>query len=669
MDNSIRIINICDNRENSKRLSDSSCKERIKISINENRTFSDVETEFAFTNPKDIKVLLSYYTEIFLKALPFKTKVLIDKLFNNFKEDVFVEWVNVVYNPRSTNEDLEELLKVAPFYECFTNLRDKNNDVDYTKFYATLRNEFSTTFINFSNIKGILQIFQFLLRCKSLPSPNQSTLFCDTVKKFIQDKCAGSDVNLEAETEAKIYDEHFRLAELIENFVDTPYKSVYDLIKNIFPSTTVIPSVDGNKAYVKIKGYRVIWSNIFNKNPLIFDNCDVVEVKAENELIIDDNINLPGITLTLSSLNCVFMKPIIINLSGKNDNTIMPKAQNGVNPGEKGEDGKNGKAGQSSGNFVLVSKNIQKMENLKLVLCGGKGMQGQDGGDGADGADGVGVKFEDQFGTAHKLRTGAKQTVNALTVGIMSRVFDKMIEKRKDDGTFKCFNDSPVYFSTHSFSFVRGADGRPGGKGGKNGIGGQGGKKGKYKIIDRKTENENIAVTAEDGDKGNDGFPGKNADPGKDGWDIAVLNRTFGRRIEFGKEHNEKLFFKLEDNESENSVYIKDKNCFAKIIKQPCTKERLKETEQFTEFNTNSEMNGESIAVAAVGIDISALMEDRHTAVTNEINEEQQEIKSGLDEEINVERVMELWIDDKEEPYTPKERHKTPLFPEDCFEG
>uniref|UniRef100_A0A914PTM1 Uncharacterized protein n=1 Tax=Panagrolaimus davidi TaxID=227884 RepID=A0A914PTM1_9BILA len=662
---------VTDNQDEIKRLSDSSCKNIIKNAVDANQTFTNVKKKFAFTNPKDNKVLLSYYTEILFKALPLKIKMMIDEIFNNFKEDLVVQWTHVVYNLRSNKSDLEMLIKNAPFYECLIDLRDNNSEVDFSTFYATLRNEFCSVFINFSNFTGILEIFQCLLRCKSLPSPNQSTLFCDTVKCFFRNKCNISDLDLEAEIEAKIDPEHFRLAKLVENFGDTSHTSIVNLIKDVFPSTNVFISNDGNKKVAKVEGYQVIWSKVYNKDPASFNSCDMVEIRAENELIIDDNVHLPGITFSLFALNVVVPKPVTINLSGISDYTRIPKAQNGVDAGEKGEDGKDGRAGQSSGNFALVSKTIQGMENLKLTLNGGKGTDGQAGGDGADGADGEGVEFENEFGTIQRLRTGVRQIVNLLTFGSLSRLVDKMIENQRDDGSFAFFNDSPFYFSTHSFSFIRGADGKPGGKGGKNGIGGQGGKKGKYNVIvNNKIENENIAVISNDGEKGCNGLPGINADYGTDGWDIAVMNSTFGERIEYGKERNEKLYFKYEETAVKNSVYLSDKKCYVTVKRQPCAKKRLKENEKRTEYKDESEINGESIAVGAIDIEISSLMEDYHAiVVSDEMIEEQQDVEDEMHEEMNVQRIMELWIDVKVEPYVPKKRHKTPLFPEDLLEG
>uniref|UniRef100_A0A914QSE1 Uncharacterized protein n=1 Tax=Panagrolaimus davidi TaxID=227884 RepID=A0A914QSE1_9BILA len=591
------------------RMNHSECERRIKEEIDGNQTFTNVIKKFGFTRADDILPVLIYYSRLLLTALPRKGKEYIQNLFDIADENILARWVVAVYKKPKSDNELELCLKTTDFYECLVDLKAKNIEVPFSSFYETIRTDFKAYFIDYQNLYGIFEIYQCLLRCSALPSPNNSSLFYAAVKKLWNKlNIQNTVLNLEADEKAEIHAEHERLEKLVDNFEGTSHTAIVELIKDHFLPTQISLITDGTKVTLKAEGFNIIMSKIYHSengvnSQITTTNKNITDIQiiAYNELIMDQDLTLPGINFSCSSNNVAFPKPITINLSGDhgvNDKSTKIKADDGKMPGENGVDGKDGKAGKSSGNFTLVAMTIFGKENLKLILNGGNGDFGQNGGDGADGKDCVGMEFDKVFNIK-----GVKQGANLVTGSLFSRAFDKKKETKKDDGSLEVHCDSPYYFSTHTFELIKGPDGGKGGLGGKNGKGGQGGYRGTYNIeIDSKIINDEIDIQASDGTKGSEGHPGKNADYGKEGWDIALIDCTLGKRTPFGQKHNKKLYWEFSDTRKENAIYMHSENkkegnkCYVEIHERDCIKKKLADKEKWTQFKSESERSGESIA-------------------------------------------------------------------------
>uniref|UniRef100_A0A914PD74 Chloroplast protein-transporting ATPase n=1 Tax=Panagrolaimus davidi TaxID=227884 RepID=A0A914PD74_9BILA len=582
--------------------------------------------------------------------------------------------MEVVYND-NFNGEFELLLKDTPFYECMEDVKAFDDEIEFTSFFASIKQDFAAMFVSCNGLNGITEIFQCLLRCQKLL---HSEVYCNAVKSLWEKLEFQNDIlELEPEKGEKVEVEHQRLAYLVKKYDAIPNRSIKRMIKDLFKPISFTVEYDGSQATLKISGYKILLSLIYDKlmeKLDVNDRINQVKITAQNEFIADQNLKINGISFSIVAKKVTFQKNVKIDLSGinaVNNETMAKKAEGGINPGEKGMDGKDGKAGQSSGNFALVTKIIVGKDNFELILNGGNGAYGQDGGNGADGADGIGRKFSEVFTTGYTYKKNAKHIANFMSMGTISRLFDKKDEKKKEDGSVEVLrSDSAYYFWTHSVDYFKGADGGIGGKGGKNGLGGEGGKKGSYDIkIDGKNSADGIQITAHEGKKGADGHPGKNGDFGKEGWDIALIKRSITSQMKFGESENEKLIIEYGEVQKENSIYIKaeDKGpgskCYIEVHSRECARKMLTDSEKYTEYKEESERSGEAVAIEAATTDTAALNHDyQQIVLSSEATEAQSNSETVTNEIENVTRIMEFWTDMEEISYVPKVKKRALLF-------
>uniref|UniRef100_A0A914PC04 Uncharacterized protein n=1 Tax=Panagrolaimus davidi TaxID=227884 RepID=A0A914PC04_9BILA len=390
----------------------------------------------------------------------------------------------------------------------------------------------------------------------------------------------------------------------------------------MFKPTTMIVDCDGLRVTLKVSGYKIVLSLIYDD--LIRFSRNIlkhIEIIAKSELILDRNIHFPGTNLVIIANKVVITHSIECNLSGKNAvNEMKKKAANGEKLGENGSNGEDGIAGESSGNFSLIVNEADGLNNFKLILNGGNGSCGHDGGNGADGENGIGENFDDVFNMKHTHLTRLKSAGHILTLG---------------------------------------SDGKPGGKRGENGVGGDGGKKGKYFVyIDGKEERINFAI--KDGTKGDDGLPGKHGKNGYEGWDIAISNKTWGPRQEFGKSKKVKLELKECDSKDEGAICVKDKGNqrYVKIVPLPLKRSPLVNYGKQTNENVKLEKSNQANAVEAEALDIESLTQLSQQILSSAKMKEEHEAVA----EENVIRLLEqLTYEDDEEEYVPKKQQCTML--------
>uniref|UniRef100_A0A914ZC12 Uncharacterized protein n=1 Tax=Panagrolaimus superbus TaxID=310955 RepID=A0A914ZC12_9BILA len=463
---------------------------------------------------------------------------------------------------------------------------------------------------------------------------------------------------------------HHHFNNLVQNFSSTDNESVINLIKDMFKVTTFETILDGTKPMLKVKGYKIVLSEIYN-SIIVRRSSKIkhIEINAKSVLVIDQNLHFRATNLILTANTVVIVKSIEFNLSGKNAvEEFRSKAKSGKMLGEKGSNGDDGIAGESSGHFALFAKSVEGLQNLKLILNGGNGSSGQNGGDGADGENGIGKDFDEVFNSTHTHLTRLKSAGHILTLGALSRVLSKKEALKSYDGRVEMKCDSSYYLSIHKLDMYVGSDGKPGGKGGKNGIGGDGGKKGNIvlEIDDGKNKIEEITVEAKDGVKGRDGISGINGQNGIEGRDIALANKTWGSRREFGKFQNSKLEIQECTSDDEEAICVKDgsKEEYFKVISRPCARTSLTEYQKQSEQKSDAERSGKAIAVESEAIDIEALSKNYQQIVTSETVTTEEEYEFGAEEGEEVNRILEHWTFDEREEYIPKRQYNAILYPE-----
>uniref|UniRef100_A0AC34GGH3 Obg domain-containing protein n=1 Tax=Panagrolaimus sp. ES5 TaxID=591445 RepID=A0AC34GGH3_9BILA len=224
-----------------------------------------------------------------------------------------------------------------------------------------------------------------------------------------------------------------------------------------------------------------------------------------------------------------------------------------------------------------------------------------------------------------------------------------------DDGRVEIKCDSSYYLSIHTLDVYVGSDGKPGGRGGQRGIGGDGGKRGTC-ILE---------VEAKDGNNGRNGLSGSDGRNGIEGWDIALANKTWGSRDEFGKSHNVKLEVKECSSDDEDAICVKEGSTekYFKVIPRPCARTSLTEYQKESQQKIESERSGKAIAIESETIDIEAVNANYQQQVAAENAVVEEECEVAAEEEVN--RILEHWTFDEREEYIPKRQNNTILYPEE----
>ena len=208
----------------------------------------------------------------------------------------------------------------------------------------------------------------------------------------------------------------------IEDLPDNLERLVKAYIVTIFRPTKS-EKVNSHPQWLAMQAREKQAIELFNALCLTFEEVlpiffDRVELVAGNMLFVEENINLPGIDLTLYSHGKIILKENCqINTStgsaleygnsfrcpqelesSENQEFQNQSAREGktyrVNNekpvGHDGEDGLDGIAAASAGNIYLNSKTeIVSVDSLKCIATGGKGANGQAGGAGDKGREGL----------------------------------------------------------------------------------------------------------------------------------------------------------------------------------------------------------------------------------------------------------------------------------------
>uniref|UniRef100_A0AC35G419 Chloroplast protein-transporting ATPase n=1 Tax=Panagrolaimus sp. PS1159 TaxID=55785 RepID=A0AC35G419_9BILA len=672
--------------------------EQIKSMIYKNETFTNVKAFFQADN--DERTLLMLYTHLFEASLPQKCRDFIYQLFDIFDEKTMIQWIGVVYLPKE-DATLFTLLEDCDICKCLDDLKRYNSNVAnfLPLIYKNMRKSFCKIYIESTQLDGIFGIYRLLKYCEIYTK--RSSVYCNAVKK-LEKKLQYVDVALHLETDATANSafEHTQLMELVDNYQPLPnidqLKELVDknqplpnidlfrdLIKKMFEKSVTTVHISATTPHkLEVQGHKIFASNVYDEiKEKIEKNGNITEIEiwVKDDLILDTDLTFKGKSLILAANNRIVVpNPVICDLSGKDAPKLNTEpAADGISPGGDGKNGKDGIAGESSGNMVICTKLIEGEEKLTVVLNGGNGSNGQNGGNGANGEDGVGVKFENVFGIGHSARKITKQVVNKITFAVYSRMIDNNIKKTVlPEGVIHEQSDSANYSSTHTYEFFYGANGKPGGKGGKNGCSGEGGKKGKLDVLPNEEHNNNkMKVQATDGKDGYPGIPGKYGENGKDGWDVAMLWISFKTVLEYGKNHNVKLSLTYTDVQSDESVYVREKDngpgskCYAQITEKPCTRKFLQEKR--TEFKSDSERSGEAIAVKATAINLEEVIQKQqsfgHLLKTDATDQEQQ-IDSEAVGENEIGRIIELWEPFVDLEYIPKTRVELKMLSSEFIE-
>ncbi|MEI6188680.1 MAG: hypothetical protein WCP46_09395, partial [Alphaproteobacteria bacterium] len=193
----------------------------------------------------------------------------------------------------------------------------------------------------------------------------------------------------------------------------------FDVLKSYIDHLEVIAGSSINiENDIKMPGISITYNaknNIYTKDNLIIDTSgdsakQFVCPKANNgkkyrEFINVNNaeINLPPLPSFLEHL----IKPKLIELiRTKLDETYKQTygenyASEGIPSGSNGDNGEDGLAGQSAGHICLRAGGyIEKVNEIKFIANGGKGGNGQQAGDGDEGKAGLGTSDADVRDTA-----------------------------------------------------------------------------------------------------------------------------------------------------------------------------------------------------------------------------------------------------------------------------
>lgn len=152
---------------------------------------------------------------------------------------------------------------------------------------------------------------------------------------------------------------------------------------------------------------EIIGTSDIVRNLSDLDNIEMVCAYATHSLLIDDNVQMPGVSFGLAGSQWVVRGDKTISLQGRSGVDIKP--EEALN----GKDGQPGMPGQNGGHFYGIARQIYPGSGLTIDVSGGTGGKGQNGGNGLNGQDGIAGNLED----IEKVRDTAKVSQESLERG------------------------------------------------------------------------------------------------------------------------------------------------------------------------------------------------------------------------------------------------------------
>lgn len=130
------------------------------------------------------------------------------------------------------------------------------------------------------------------------------------------------------------------------------------------------------------------------------DNISMLNAYATHSLLIDHNVDKPGLSMALAAPQWIVRGKKNISLRGRDGREIRPHQAPDAEHGQPGE------PGQSGGNFYGLADEIFGGAGLTINVSGGTGGSGQRGGNGTKGQDGKEGSRED----IEKVREAAQRS-------------------------------------------------------------------------------------------------------------------------------------------------------------------------------------------------------------------------------------------------------------------
>ena len=184
---------------------------------------------FGVTCEDEIRTLLTIYAQLLSSSLPQKAREYVSRILEAADESLLMEWIDVVFKVKSDIE-LLGLLKDVEFYKRILEHEKKHAKLDLSPFLKQLRIIFRSHFVESSNLKGILGIYQTLLYCEA--AKLRSEVYEKAVKMLWEKLSIEScNLHLQTDAEAPTAPEHDRLLEMVKVFENQDYPIIKDLIK------------------------------------------------------------------------------------------------------------------------------------------------------------------------------------------------------------------------------------------------------------------------------------------------------------------------------------------------------------------------------------------------------------------------------------------------------
>ncbi len=225
----------------------------------------------------------------------------------------------------------------------------------------------------------------------------------DAIRDYINSQLSMIGLRLDAHNKVIVFDEA-RIPTKLSDFPKTNYFA--ELIKrkihtNESPDRYRLcdddPTWSGENDSAVIRRYLI--SSEYAFDDIVSAFFDSVEISAGNDIIVENDITLRGVDITLFSQGKITLKPDCkIDTSGNEAPHFRDKTArdgesqrtNSIPEGRFGDDGLCGYEGQTAGDIFLSARNeIANIETLHCRCNGGKGADGQQGGKGDEGRQGL----------------------------------------------------------------------------------------------------------------------------------------------------------------------------------------------------------------------------------------------------------------------------------------
>lgn len=405
--------------------------------------------------------------------------------------------IGIFYEPEEEGPikaiNFEDLIKKAP------NLTKGKYNISLSEDSITYINDLVTRLNSFIISKGVLGDLynDFVNQCNKLIKEHSDT--ADKIRKKLNMQVSIEGI-LDFTFQKGKKDFFVRTVSVLDNIQTlTDYSKdkihvwrgnsiIRDLIGNVKSNITKLTGIttDTSGAQGTVTGFIIGSSDI--KSLLGKAGISKVSVYSLNNLFIDEDINAPGISLTLLSPQWHIVGSKTISLKGNPGTKHLGKP---ATEGRKGKDGLPGFPGYNGGHFFGRGKEFYNLSFLSIDVSGGQGGKGQKGGEGLKGESG---------------RIGA-------FLDVKNREKHTLIERYTTEGGF--IEEWGKYFLTFNGKFQEvyqsGQLAQIGGNAGKGGIGGMGGNAGCLSFQNLSPENG----FKNNGMRGIDGKPGIPGEGGK----------------------------------------------------------------------------------------------------------------------------------------------------------